>query len=261
MKRQIVKGKYIITKDLIDDEKSMVEETLNPLCIFCYKMIGGLALVLILLITIFNLSWRYKLAMETIQNKNNELCQVSTENMRLKDSLAGIGGGEAIPEDNIDFTSNMVKWWIANHGLLKYHWKYDIGYPVYNPSESYVRSEKGKRIRNGKWEDHKGIDINSKWDLRVIAVSDGKIEIKQDRYRGLYLELTDIKDDNIITSRYCHLSKVYVESLKTVKKGDIIALIGNSGDSDGSHLHFELEINGVIVNPVSTSTFNKVVVE
>jgi murein DD-endopeptidase MepM/ murein hydrolase activator NlpD len=52
-----------------------------------------------------------------------------------------------------------------------------------------------------------------------------------------------------IVTRYGHLKKAYAKPGKQVHKGDIVACIGNTGRSTGPHVHYEVLINGVHVNP------------
>jgi murein DD-endopeptidase MepM/ murein hydrolase activator NlpD len=118
------------------------------------------------------------------------------------------------------------------------------------PVEGSITSEFGARTHptTGKEETHTGVDINAKEGTEVKAVFDGIVEdSSEDKSLGLMLV---INHGNGYKTRYGHLSKINVEKGKSIKKGDIIALTGNTGVSTGPHLHFEVEVNGKNVNPL-----------
>jgi murein DD-endopeptidase MepM/ murein hydrolase activator NlpD len=52
-----------------------------------------------------------------------------------------------------------------------------------------------------------------------------------------------------MTTRYCHLNKVFVKTGQRVKRGDKIAEIGMTGKTTGPHLHYEVRLSGIPVNP------------
>ena len=66
-----------------------------------------------------------------------------------------------------------------------------------------------------------------------------------------YGNLIIIDHGNGITTYYGHCSKLYKKEGQKVKAGDVIAAVGNTGNSTGSHLHFEIRKNGVYVNPAN----------
>lgn len=96
---------------------------------------------------------------------------------------------------------------------------------------------------------HKGVDYGIPIGTPIIAPSDGVVErvAYQARGAGRYIK---IKHGHISTV-YMHLSKALVKPGQRVKKGERIALSGNSGGSTGPHLHYEIHINGRPVNPMT----------
>ena len=101
-----------------------------------------------------------------------------------------------------------------------------------------------KRVRP-----HNGVDFGVPMGTPIIAPSDGIVEhvAFQAKGAGRYIKIRH----GHITTVYMHLSKPLVKKGQTVRKGERIALSGNSGGSTGPHLHYEFHINGRPVNPMT----------
>jgi murein DD-endopeptidase MepM/ murein hydrolase activator NlpD len=69
------------------------------------------------------------------------------------------------------------------------------------------------------------------------------------KYDGGFGNVIDIDHKNGFVSRYGHLSKRKVRVGDIVKKGDTIALSGNTGRTTGPHLHFQIWYNGILIDP------------
>lgn len=94
---------------------------------------------------------------------------------------------------------------------------------------------------------HYGVDIANKMGTPIYATSDGEvIETTWDTEYGKYIK---IKHANNFETRYGHLYNFQVAKGDKVRKGQIIALMGSTGMSTGPHVHYEVLINGVKVNP------------
>jgi murein DD-endopeptidase MepM/ murein hydrolase activator NlpD len=100
---------------------------------------------------------------------------------------------------------------------------------------------------SGEQAFHPGVDIADAVGTDVEATGDGLvIEAEPDAGYGRSI-LIDHGDG--ITTRYAHLSKIFVVVGEQVKKGEIIGAIGVSGRTTGPHLHYEVRIHGTPVNP------------
>lgn len=117
---------------------------------------------------------------------------------------------------------------------------------LYRPtSGGYMTSLFGEERVNSY---HKGIDIAKDIGSDVIASFDGIV--KSAGYNdGGYGNLIVVEHDGNMETYYAHLNDIYVAEGDVIKKGDIIGAIGSTGYSTGPHLHFELRIDGVAVNP------------
>ncbi|CAM3985753.1 peptidoglycan DD-metalloendopeptidase family protein [Mesobacillus thioparans] len=85
---------------------------------------------------------------------------------------------------------------------------------------------------------HKGIDIAGEFKTPIHSVDKGIVT--KSYYSGSYGHVVFIKHDNNLETVYAHLNKRNVEEGQAVNQGDIIGLMGNTGDSSGVHLHFEI---------------------
>ena len=82
----------------------------------------------------------------------------------------------------------------------------------------------------------------------IVSFADGVVTVTgESSSYGHYLI---VSHHNGTTTLYAHCEKLLVRSGQTVKMGEKIALMGDSGQATGSHLHFELQQNGVYLNPV-----------
>ncbi len=121
--------------------------------------------------------------------------------------------------------------------------------PTYWPTKGVIESEFGNRLHPiyKKYMDHTGADIGGKKGNSIYAAATGKVIFvgKSSGY-GNYL---DIDHGNGIVTRYAHCSKLLVTKGQSVKVGDKIALVGNTGTTTGPHLHFEVRINNTAVDP------------
>lgn len=107
-----------------------------------------------------------------------------------------------------------------------------------------VRSDPFK----GRAAMHAGVDLAGPLGTPIYATADGYVE--RSNWVGGYGNLVELNHGKGIQTRYGHLSKALVEPGQRVKRGDLIALMGSTGRSTGSHLHYEVRIDGKAVNPV-----------
>ena len=105
-----------------------------------------------------------------------------------------------------------------------------------------------KRPRKGASTFHKGIDWATPVGTAVRASSAGTI-VRAGWGSG-YGKVVYIQHSDGKMTRYGHLSRILVKVGQHVDQGDKIALSGNTGVSTGAHLHFEILVNGVQVNPL-----------
>ena len=124
-------------------------------------------------------------------------------------------------------------------------------YPQGRPVKAgWMSSYFGKRTDpfTGKPANHRGVDFAGKEGAEVIAVADGVVTWSADRYG--YGQLVEINHGNGYATRYAHNSENLVKVGDEVRKGQTVALMGDTGRATGPNLHFEVLQNGRRVNPV-----------
>ena len=94
---------------------------------------------------------------------------------------------------------------------------------------------------------HTGLDIAAKTGTAIKAAAAGTVTFSG--YKGSYGYLTVISHGNGIETYYGHCSKLYKTAGTHVSQGEVIAAVGNTGNSTGPHLHLEIRVNGVAYNP------------
>ncbi|RBP83389.1 peptidoglycan DD-metalloendopeptidase family protein [Marinomonas rhizomae] len=96
---------------------------------------------------------------------------------------------------------------------------------------------------------HNGVDLATPSGTEVLATGDGVVtRVASHKYAGKYVV---IDYTGPYGSRFLHLSKILVKKGQKVKRGQVIALSGNTGRTTGAHLHYELHIRGRPVNPMT----------
>ncbi len=126
----------------------------------------------------------------------------------------------------------------------------DRVYPKGRPVKSgWMSSYFGRRTDpfTGKSANHRGIDFAGKQGAEIIAVADGVVTWSAVRYG--YGEMVEITHGNGYATRYAHNSENLVRVGEEVRKGQIVALMGETGRATGPNLHFEVLHRGQRVNP------------
>lgn len=118
------------------------------------------------------------------------------------------------------------------------------------PSKGWISSRFGYRISpfTNEKEFHSALDISSRMGTPIISPSDGVVASVGKSYG--YGKTLTINHGYGLKTKYAHLDKSLVKKGETVKRGQQIALMGNTGRSTGPHLHYEVHLKGVPVNPL-----------
>ncbi|GMN03401.1 M23 family metallopeptidase [Erythrobacter sp. MTPC3] len=95
---------------------------------------------------------------------------------------------------------------------------------------------------------HNGVDLAAPTGTPIYATADGVIG-RADWFSsyGLYISIDHGAD---LETRYAHMSRLAVAAGEYVQKGDVIGYVGSTGRSTGPHLHYEVRVDGVAVNPI-----------
>lgn len=125
-----------------------------------------------------------------------------------------------------------------------------VGDKLMMPCGGYVTSWYGSRFLWGVQGFHNGLDFageGGSYGDPIYAAEDGIVSFSG--WNGNYGQKIMVEHSKEITTLYAHCSKIIVEVGDVVRKGQVIGYIGNTGRVTGPHLHFEVFINGIKVNP------------
>ncbi len=178
------------------------------------------------------------------------------------DSIAGIGGPARA--DDVDREFNEIQQRIDEvrrqidlrresqeeiQGILNDQRSLLAAKPLGWPAKGWLTSSFGLRRDpfNGRRKIHEGLDIAARTGAPVIATADGIVSsVKTESGYG---KMVTIDHGYGYRTLYGHNSKFNVKVGQRVRRGDRIASVGNTGRSTGSHVHYEIRLNGVPVNP------------
>lgn len=123
--------------------------------------------------------------------------------------------------------------------------------PNMKPAKGWITSRFGYRVSpfSGKTALHAGIDIAAAPGSPIYAPADGVVVFAS--YDEGYGKLITVDYGYGVTTRFGHLSQIYVQTGQRVSKWDVIGAVGNTGRSTGPHLHYEVRINGTAVDPLN----------
>jgi murein DD-endopeptidase MepM/ murein hydrolase activator NlpD len=127
------------------------------------------------------------------------------------------------------------------------------GIPAAQPIRDGANFTSGYGIRSdpfrGRAAMHAGIDLAGPYGTPIYATADGIVG-RSEWNSGGYGNLVELNHGQGIQTRYGHLSRLIAQPGQRVRRGELIGLMGSTGRSTGSHLHYEVRIDGRAVNPV-----------
>jgi murein DD-endopeptidase MepM/ murein hydrolase activator NlpD len=201
------------------------------------------------------------LARQTYRQRAVAVRQLGFEPGRFHQAEQGVGGPyEPVPAvDNADprFRELFTTWRQLDQ-LQQGVAAIPSAFPLHNA----VNFTSGFGVRSdpfrGRAAMHPGIDLAGPLGTPVYATADGVVD-RSEWNSGGYGNLVEIDHGQGIQTRYGHLSQRIALPGQRVHRGDLIGLMGSTGRSTGSHLHYEVRIDGSAVNPVpflqASSTF------
>ncbi|MFJ7733096.1 peptidoglycan DD-metalloendopeptidase family protein [Lysinibacillus sp. NPDC097231] len=168
-----------------------------------------------------------------VDGKKETTYLLTTENGTRTSKIASEEEILTQPVDQIEVVGTKV---ISSRGTGEFAWPAVGG---------YISSGMGQR-----WgEFHRGIDIARPSNYNILASDNGVVVAAGSS--GSYGNRIVIDHNNGYTTLYGHLSSINVEVGNVVEKGSVIGIMGSTGNSTGTHLHFEVEKNGALENPLS----------
>jgi len=122
--------------------------------------------------------------------------------------------------------------------------------PTLMPTQGWITSYYGPRVNpvTGKLKMHEGLDVGAEVGSQIIAPADALVTFSGHKAGfGNFLELDHGYG---IETVYAHADRLLVRKGERIKRGELIAKVGNTGYSTGPHLHYEVRVNGTPVDPM-----------
>jgi len=121
--------------------------------------------------------------------------------------------------------------------------------PTIWPVRGWITSAFGQRVSpfTGRLQMHEGLDICARPGTPVKATAEGVVIYSG--WKSDFGKLVTIDHGYGYRTRYGHLSKIYVKNGERVKRGETVGAVGSTGRSTGPHLHYEVKVRGLPVNP------------
>ena len=201
------------------------------------------------------------MARQSYRDRAVAVRQLGVEPGRFNQANEGVGGPyEPVPAaDNADprFLELFTTWRQLDQ-LQQGVAAIPSAFPLHNA----VNFTSGFGVRSdpfrGRAAMHPGIDLAGPMGTPVYATADGVVD-RSEWNSGGYGNLVEIDHGQGIQTRYGHLSQRIAQAGQRIHRGDLIGLMGSTGRSTGSHLHYEVRIDGRAVNPIpflqASSTF------
>ena len=161
-----------------------------------------------------------------------------------------------LPKKMVDLDSETLKRVKRESGILKGVWDAPATIPAWNgpflrPVQGDVIGPFGRRsiINDQPRSPHTGVDLRGEEGSPVKAINNGRVVLTANHFFSGKSIILDHGGE--VMSMYFHLKEILVDKGDTVKKGQIIGLVGSTGRATGPHLHWGMRINGARINPLS----------
>ncbi len=122
--------------------------------------------------------------------------------------------------------------------------------PTILPADGWITSYFGQRISPylGKLKMHEGLDVGAPYGTKVNAPADGIVTFSGEK--AGFGKFVQVDHGYGIETIYAHNQSLHVRPGQKVKRGHLLAAVGNTGHSTGPHLHYEVRVNGIAVDPL-----------
>jgi len=178
--------------------------------------------------------------------------------MKTRSASGGAAVAELLPETSPDTTIGVLKGLLGalENGLTSVRASVESqqalarSTPSIWPLAGWLSSGFGTRRDpfDGTSDFHSGLDIAATKGAPVRATADGTV--KAAAFNGNYGNAVLVEHGFGISTRYGHLSRFAVRAGQEIRRGEVIGYVGSTGRATGSHLHYEILLNGQAINPL-----------